>query len=146
LDLLKSEQARITEELEAAEQTLRDAEVEAATIERNLNRALALLPQVQEAYLEASAAIRRKYIQAFFTTTRVYEDYTIAGELAGSWDVLLDPDVGTSARQALQCRRQRSHKERGPIAAGASANEDSMSTSLNSVALVREGGLEPPRA
>ena len=134
---------RITEELEAAKQTLRDAEVEAATIERNLKRALALLPQVKEAYLEASAAIRRKYNQSFFNKIRVYEDYTIAGELAGPWNVLLDPDIGDSARQALQYRRQRSNEERPPIGAGASTNEDSMSTSLNSVALVRVAGFKP---
>ncbi len=92
LDLLKSEQDRIADELAAAEALLAASQMTFDTIEANLSRCLAFLTNCYEAYLSAPQRVRRQMNQAVFERFLVDEDGSTEAELTGAFGVLLAPD------------------------------------------------------
>ena len=66
LDLLRSEQNRLTRELALIDGQLEQSEDHQASVEANVSRALRLVTDCQAAYLSASQAIRRQFNQFFF--------------------------------------------------------------------------------
>ena len=95
LDLLKSEQDRLTEELAAAKAILASSEMTFDAIESNLQRCLAFLTSCYDAYLGAPPKIRRLMNQAVFERFLVDEDGAAEAELAGMFGVLLASDLIT---------------------------------------------------
>lgn len=93
LDLLKTEQDRITEELEAAKKLLKDSEVKFATIEATLHGCLAFLTNCHKAYQDAPRQVRRRLNQAVFERFLVGEDGSTEAELTDVFSSLLAHDL-----------------------------------------------------
>ena len=93
LDLLKSEQDRITEELDAAKKLLKTSEIRFATIEATLQGCLAFLTSCHEAYRDAPPHVRRRLNQAVFERFLVGEDGSTEAELTDMFSALLAPDL-----------------------------------------------------
>ena len=92
LDLLRSEQTRIAEELERINQRFGSTDEQEAIIAFNLRRTLDLATDVQWAYRESDAAYRRLLNQSFFRKLFVHDDH-IESELAEPYDILLNPTL-----------------------------------------------------
>jgi site-specific DNA recombinase len=97
LELLKSEQARITSEINVAERRLLAMGANFNAALRNINAAISLVGDCERAYREASDTVRRQFNQAFFTQILVDDEYTITGEYAKPFDVLLSDDLRQAA-------------------------------------------------
>jgi len=97
LDLLKSEQDRITDELEAAKRLVRASEIKFATIEATLQDCLSFLANCYEAYRDAPPQIRRRLNQAVFERFLVGEDESAEAELTDTFMSLLAPDLVTAS-------------------------------------------------
>jgi site-specific DNA recombinase len=89
LDLLKSKQDGITAKLAAIDGCLTEIAADFQKAEANLKRALARVGDCETAYREASDAVRRQFNLAFFHRLLIDEDYTVRGELAPPFDVIL---------------------------------------------------------
>jgi site-specific DNA recombinase len=74
LDLLRSEQDRITTEIATAEGRLAAAAADFQTAKTNLEHALTRIGDCQAAYREASPSIRRQFNLAFFTRLLVDDE------------------------------------------------------------------------
>ena len=134
LSLLKTEQARISKEISAAEERLSLVEGNYSSAERNLDRALALVQDCEAAYRNASDKVRRQFNQAFFKRLLIDSDYNVDGELAAPFDVLLSEDLHRAAAQrasddlrrkvdeALIVRDRDSESEVAEIGVGLKAN------------------------
>ena len=79
LDLLKSEQARITAEIATTEQRLHSVDADYDNAERNLHAAISLIADCERAYRDASPSVRRQFNQAFFTQILIDDEYTVTG-------------------------------------------------------------------
>jgi site-specific DNA recombinase len=101
LDLLRSEQARISEQLAYIEQRLGATEEQEAIIDFNLRRTLGLATDVRQVYRESDAAHRRLLNQAFFKRLIVHDDHRVESELAEPYDILLNPTLRVRAEQAV---------------------------------------------
>jgi site-specific DNA recombinase len=166
LDLLKSEQDRISGEVAATEGRLAEIAADFQTAETNLQRALTRAGDCEGAYREASGRLRRQFNLAFFKRLLIGEDYTVTGELAEPFDVILGEELRRAAiaqanqelTQAVdETLRQRDsqsedgHNDQRPpdpdgVLVGASAApapSGGQGWSPNN--LVRPSGLEPPR-
>jgi DNA invertase Pin-like site-specific DNA recombinase len=97
LELLKTEQARVSSEVHAAESRLLAIGANFDTAERNLQAAITLVGDCERAYREAPARVRRQFNQAFFKQILVDDEYTITGEYAEPFDVLLGDDLREAA-------------------------------------------------
>jgi DNA invertase Pin-like site-specific DNA recombinase len=167
LDLLKSEQERLTREIESAEGRLAEVEGDFRKAETNLQRALLRAGDCTAAYTEASGPLRRQFNLAFFKRLLIDDEYTVRGELAEPFDALLGDElrraVAVRANQELQeavkeTIRQREAKgivieneqhPRGPErprVGAASGPGPSWGRGFSTEHLVRSSGLEPPRA
>ncbi len=93
LDLLKSKQDDITAKLSAAEGRLAEIAADFQQAETNLKRALARVGDCETAYREASDTMRRQFNLAFFERLLIDEDYTVRGELAPPFDVILGDEL-----------------------------------------------------
>ncbi len=82
LDLLSSEQARITQELKFAEASLSDVTQRLTMVLNNLDTVLVLLSECHRAYLMADDEVRRLFNQAFFEGIYVADDEEIRSQLA----------------------------------------------------------------
>lgn len=91
IELLKSEQDRLTEEVAACERRLATAGTTTEAIEQNLDRCLQFIQDAATSYRTAPARIRRRMNQALFERIMVEEDGTVIGQLAGPYRQLLDP-------------------------------------------------------
>jgi site-specific DNA recombinase len=98
LDLLKSEQDRIAQELGAANKLLEASEVEFATIDATLRRCLAFVTNCHEAYLAAPRQIRRQLNQAVFERFLVGPNGSTEAELTQAFSILLAPDLVTATK------------------------------------------------
>ena len=74
LDLLKSEQDRITSELDYVEDRLDALELKFDIVERNLKKALAFVTNLHAAYSEADQRLRRRINQAIFERLLISDD------------------------------------------------------------------------
>ncbi len=97
LELLKSEQSRITQGIEVAESRLEAINKGFDVAETNLRRALQLVADCETAYREAPNPIRRQFNQAFFKQLLIDENYKVTGELAKPFDILLGEELRQAA-------------------------------------------------
>jgi site-specific DNA recombinase len=97
LDLLKTEQTRITAGIAAAEGRLAEVEADFKTAETNLDRALSFVGDCEAAYREAPDAVRRQFNLSFFKRLLIDDEYTVTGELAEPFDLLLGDDLRLAA-------------------------------------------------
>jgi site-specific DNA recombinase len=97
LDLLKTEQSRITAQIKAADARLAALDGSFIAAEANLTRALSLARDCEAAYREASDKVRRQFNQAFFKRLLIDDEYNVTGELASPFDILLSDELRQSA-------------------------------------------------
>ena len=106
LDLLKSEQERLTREIDSAEGRLAEVESDFKKAEGNLKRALTRVGDCETAYREADGPLRRQFNLAFFQRLLIGDEYTVDGELAEPFDTPLGDElrraVVVRANQELQ--------------------------------------------
>lgn len=107
LDLLKSEQARIAQEISTAESRLESVIQGFDVAERNLQKALRLVNDCQKAYEEAPNKVRRQLNQVFFKKLLVQDDYGVNGEFAEPFDILLSSELREAA--ALRAENELRH-------------------------------------
>jgi site-specific DNA recombinase len=164
LDLLRSEQERLTREIETAERRLAEVESDFRRAETNLKRALTRVGDCETAYREASAPLRRQFNLAFFKRLLIDDEYTVTSELAEPFDTLLGSElrravaVRTSERlQDAIAEQQRQEAAEGvvieneqhpreperPLVGAAASPGLSFGGGLNTEHLVRRAGLEP---
>ncbi|WKX09964.1 recombinase family protein [Streptomyces sp. NL15-2K] len=128
MDLIASEQQRITDQLTAIEARLGAATATFDAIEANLTRALDLARDCHAAYLASDPQLRRLFNQAFFTHLMIDED-GVHSEYAEPFDTLLDGDVLDAGRAALADRAEGQAKLREVLERPASsANKKTPST------------------
>lgn len=92
LDLLKTEQDRISGQLETIETRLEATQTHFDTIETNLKTALDFASNCHRAYLRASDSVRRLFNQALFEQIFIEED-NVRVTLAEPFKTLLGPEV-----------------------------------------------------
>ncbi len=97
LELLKTEQARIGNEIRAAETRLDAVDNDFNTAEINLSRALALVQDCETAYANAPDKLRRQFNQAFFKRLLIDDNYNVTSELAEPFHTLLSEDLRHAA-------------------------------------------------
>jgi site-specific DNA recombinase len=97
LDLLKSEQERITTEIANAEGRLSAITTDFKKAETNLRRALTRIGDCEAAYQEASEQLRRQFNMAFFRRLLLSDDGTVSAELAEPFDTILGDDLRRAA-------------------------------------------------
>jgi hypothetical protein len=93
VDLLRSEQDRLTRETAQAERHLEAAEAAFGEIAETLGRALDLLADCHGAYLGAPGHLRRQWNQALFERLLVYDDRIADAEVAEPFATLADPEL-----------------------------------------------------
>ncbi len=93
LDLLRSEQDRLTAETGQAERQLEVATASFGEIEETLGRALDLLADCRAAYLAAPGHLRRQWNQALFERLLVHDDRIADTEVAEPFATLADPGL-----------------------------------------------------
>jgi site-specific DNA recombinase len=144
IELLRSEQSRISSELRAAERTLASAEVAVDKVVTEVDRALTFLVGVHAAYETAKAPIRRQMNQGLFDQIEVGDDESVRGVWTDEYQLLLDPTVRQLAKRVAEAP--------AAVASGADSPDASAEPTLVSIGgrgsrnnwLVGEGGLEPP--
>jgi site-specific DNA recombinase len=154
LDLLKSEQNRIASEAAAAEGRLSAIAADFQAAETNLARALTRAGDCQAAYSEASSSMRRQFNLAFFKRLLIDDEYSVSGELAEPFDVILGDELRRAviAREAEAVtdaiERAGSENEQRPrepelALVGAESSDPSWERGLNPKIMVPRAGLEP---
>lgn len=132
LDMIATEQDRISTQLTTIEQRLSATKTEIHSIEANLTRALDLAQDCHYAYLTASPHVRRLFNQAFFTHLYIDEE-GIHAELAEPFDVLLEatdsPTQAETRRNPSVATDQRSN----PPTANDSPQANAWDTALQSL-------------
>jgi site-specific DNA recombinase len=106
LDLLKTEQSRITTEVITAKTRLTDIDCNFAIAEANLARALVLARDCETAYQEASDKVRRQFNQVFFKRLLIDDEYHVIGELAEPFETLLGDEVRLAATMKAEAELQ----------------------------------------
>ena len=97
LSLLKTEQARITAEITAAESRFADVDSDFKAAEANLTKALSLVQECEAAYRDAPERLRRQFNQAFFKRLLIDDEYNVNGELAEPFETLLGEEIRQAA-------------------------------------------------
>jgi site-specific DNA recombinase len=162
LDLLKSKQDGITAELAVIDGRLAEIAADFQKAEANLKRALARVGDCETAYREASDVVRRQFNLAFFARLLIDEDYTVRGELAPPFDVILgdelrrraaiakaDEDTRAAIGDALRQRHVHveAENEQRPQAVLVGADSPTTPSEVvgwSQINMVELGGLEPP--
>lgn len=93
LDLLKSEQARLTAEIANAKGRLAEIEADFQKAETNLKKALTRAGDCEAAYREANGRLRRQFNLAFFKRLLIWDDGTIKGEFNEPFETLLGGEL-----------------------------------------------------
>ena len=157
LDLLKSEQDRLTTATATAEGRLAAIAADFRAAETNLHKALTRAGDCQSAYDEASDRMRRQFNLAFFKRLVIHDEATVAGELAEPWDVILSDELrrAVAAQEAEDLKdaieraeREQAQRPREPevVHAGTTTAAPDWGGGWSPNILVRSSGLEPPRA
>jgi site-specific DNA recombinase len=97
LDLLKSEQNRLTAEIANAEGRLAEVEGDFQKAEANLARALTRAGDCAAAYREANDRLRRQFNMAFFKRLLLSDEGEVTAELAPPFDVILGEELRRAA-------------------------------------------------
>ena len=101
LDLLGTEQKRISRSLEIIAAKIAETDDHQTLIEANLRRALDLASDCHSAYRRAPPPVRRLFNQVFFNKLYIADADTITSELATPFNLLLPRAAGNSARGTL---------------------------------------------
>ena len=163
LDLLKTEQARIADQLGYIEQRFGATDEHEAEIDFNLRRTLELATDVQESYRASESSQRRLLNQCFFKKLTIHDDGHIESELTELYDVLLDPKLRARAQAAVHLGEaaaskkepaeadwatweasfnDNTHKDKRLVGAGPRPRRRRQGS--NNEILVGAGGFEPP--
>jgi site-specific DNA recombinase len=151
LELLKSEQARITRETEQAERLLAASQLRFGEVAHALQQALDLVENCQATYVSVDARTRRRMNQALFERLVVDEDYVVVAQPSSEYELLLHPEVRAAARQRAAERERtdpRTYLRVGRPGRTGVRNELTpvrIDRGSSIDWLVGEGGLEPPR-
>jgi DNA invertase Pin-like site-specific DNA recombinase len=127
VDLLRSEQDRLSTETSQAERHLEAAEASVTDVEDTLGKALDLLADCHRAYLAAPGHLRRQWNQALFERLVVYDERIGEAKVAEPFATLANPKLPA----ALD----------GNALTGSGASSDGGSSKG---LLVELGGFEPP--
>jgi site-specific DNA recombinase len=166
LDLLKSEQDRLTAEIANAEGRLAEIEGDFQASATNLERALTRAGDCETAYRDANDKLRRQFNMAFFKRLLVDDKGQVKAELAEPFDVILGDELRRAAvvqaerelkdvvEEALQRRmaagllilNERRPQEPEAALAGADTSTPQRRGGFSPNMMVRSSGLEPPRA
>jgi site-specific DNA recombinase len=164
LDLLKSEQDRLTREVANAEGRLAEIVGDFQKAEANLQRAVNRVGDCAAAYGAAADRMRRQFNLAFFKRLLLDDEGMVSGELAEPFELLLGEELRRAAvaqasdelREAVdEALRRRSSEGRlvpndqrpqGPEALVGAAATSTLSGcgGFSPKTLVRMRGLEPP--
>ncbi len=93
VDLLRSEQDRLSTETSQAERHLEVAEASFTDVEDTLGKALDLLADCQRAYLAAPGHLRRQWNQALFERLVVYDERIGEAKVAEPFATLANPKL-----------------------------------------------------
>jgi hypothetical protein len=91
LDLLHSEQERLSAETAQAEHQIEIAEASFGDVEETLGKALDLLADCERAYRKAPGHLRRQWNQALFERLVIYDEGISGAEVAEPFATLADP-------------------------------------------------------
>ncbi len=134
LDLLKTEQDRITSQLGRIEEQLSSADIKYTQAEITLTKALELLDDPYGAYVDAGPTIRRLMNQALFERIIIEADEGATATFNGPFDLLLEaaghPPSPTTAATSRSFQKRREARTSGP-------------RGLSQTKLVELPGLEP---
>ena len=131
LALLKSEQDRITTELDQVEQRLAASELKFETVETNLKKAFDLISNLQAAYLAAPPRTRRPMNQAIFQGFLIHDDEEVTSSLNSPFDHLVEAAAFDDATARTRVPKTPQGPPSGP-------------RGLSLESMVELGGLEPP--
>lgn len=127
LDLLKSEQARIATQVASIEGRLVAVAGDFKAAEINMRRALQRAGDCEAAYRDASDKMHRQFNLAFFKRLIIGDDYSVTGELAEPFDVILSEELRRAAiageSEALTEAVDDALRERGDIDSDGGRNE-----------------------
>jgi site-specific DNA recombinase len=154
-ELLRSEQSRIAQELGQAEDRLKAIDIRFETIASNLDRALDMVTDCQRAYVTARNVQRRHYNQAMFDWIKIGRGGITESQLASPFRMLLSDDLANQRANSVLNGHGNDLGDSGDRlkATGTdgkpSFGQNKTTTtngggSSRTVALVGEGGLEPP--
>ena len=163
LDLLKSEQDRLTAEIANAEGRLAEVESDFQKAEANLARALIRAGDCAAAYREANDRLRRQFNMAFFKRLLLSDEGEVTGELASPFDVILgeelrrasvsqaEHELGEAIDETLRQRadelaqNEQCPQEPGSAPVGTRSPALARRGGFSPAMMVRPSGLEPPR-
>jgi site-specific DNA recombinase len=165
LDLLKSEQDRLTAEIANAEGRLTEVEGDFQKAEANLARALTRAGDCEAAYREANDRLRRQFNMAFFKRVLLSDEGEVTAELAPPFDAIFGDELrravvsqdehelrdaidGTLRQRAARELAQNDQRPQEPDLAPMGAEPPALSSlgGFSPAMMVRAEGLEPPRA
>jgi hypothetical protein len=160
LSLLKTEQARITTEMTAAESRFTDVDNDFKAAEANLTKALSLVQECEAAYRDSPDRLRRQFNQAFFKRLPIDDEYKVTGELAEPFETLLgeeirqaaawkaEADLGRAVDEALRERDRpelpASEQAFTPVGVAETPMTARDARGLKEKTMVGARGLEPP--
>jgi site-specific DNA recombinase len=161
LDLLKSEQDRLTAEIANAEGRLAEVEGDFKKAEANLARALTRAGDCAAAYREANDQLRRQFNMAFFKRLWLSDEGEVTAELTPLFRALLSEELRratvSQAEHELEdaiddvLQERETHNEQRPqepnlAPVGAEPPALAGRGGFSPTMMVRPSGLEPPRA
>jgi site-specific DNA recombinase len=159
LDLLKSEQDRLTSEIANAEGRLTSIEGDFVAAEANLERVLTRVGDCASVYGGASGTARRQFNLAFFTRLLLDDEGEVVAELAEPFGTLLGEELRRAAvaqadvelREAVEeALRRRTVDARSSCGRGLNprilvdSTGRNANRGLNPELFMRMRGLEPP--
>ena len=162
LDLLKSEQDRLTAQIANAEGRLAEVESDFQKAEANLARALTRAGDCAAAYREANDRLRRQFNMAFFKRLLLSDEGEVTAELASPFDMILGEELRRAtisqaehelgeAIEAVQRQRadklaQNDQRPQEPDLAPVGARPPALAGrgGFSPTMMVRLRGLEPP--
>ena len=152
LDMLKTEQDRLTTQIASAEGRLAEIAAGFQTAETNLQRALTRVRDCQTVYQGASARRRRQLNAAFFTRLLLDDEGNVTAELAEPFGTILGEELRRTAvaeadvelRGAVEeALRRRTPGNLLPEGKKRENPGPSWDRGLNAISLVRVAGFEP---
>jgi site-specific DNA recombinase len=161
LDLLKSEQDRLSCEIANAEGRIAEIAGDFKVAETNVARALTRAGDCEAGYREANDRLRRQFNMAFFKRLLLSDEGEITSELASPFDIILgeelrraaisqaEQELGDAINETLRQRAARNKQRlQEPDSTPTGAKPPALASrgGFSPTMMVRARGLEPPRA
>lgn len=138
LDLLASEQARLTTEIDAANRILSTTTAQSDAVTTGVRQCLDRLTDCQAAYAASPPRMRRQMNQAIFQRIEITDEYIVTTRYSEQYELLMDPRLRTAAEACpsdIEDLPGRLGNEGTPTYAGRGSSYER---------LVDVEGLEPP--